>query len=105
MTDPQETRPQEPRDPLGIEGGPGRIFAADVRLALCSTDALGKLRHELYEALGPNLAHEILFRFGFHDGARTAVAVRRSYQPPRASHSSTWSRRSLPQKGSPSTTR
>lgn len=62
--------------PLDLSEEAGRLNQGDVRLALMATDALCRLRNELYEILGPNLSHEALFRFGFHDGSCTALAVR-----------------------------
>ncbi|MHC4471514.1 MAG: ATP-binding protein, partial [Planctomycetota bacterium] len=46
------------------------------RFLLLSVDAVDKLRRELYEILGPIMAHELLFRFGFSDGVRSARIVR-----------------------------
>lgn len=54
----------------------GRILFGDERFLLFSGEAVAKLRSELYEVLGPIMAHEILFRFGFHDGTRAARAAR-----------------------------
>ena len=66
----------EPSDLLRFSSVLGRIEYGAERLLLVSADAMGKLRHELYEVLGPVMAHEILFRFGFHDGSLTARVIR-----------------------------
>ena len=61
---------------LDLETGHGKITFGDQRLLLLSASSLGHLRQELYEILGPIMAHELLFRFGFHDGSLAARTVR-----------------------------
>jgi PAS domain S-box-containing protein len=69
-----------PPDPTGptlvISTEPGRIHLAGERLLLLSATALGQIRQELHEVLGPIMAHEVLFRFAFTDGVIAARAVR-----------------------------
>ncbi len=72
MTPPRPT-PEENPGPTS-EGA--RILHREERILFLSADALGKLRQELYEVLGPVMAHEVMFRFGFHDGAHTARVMR-----------------------------
>jgi len=79
MTNP---RP-DPEDLLSFTSVGGRILYGRERLLLLSAAALGKLRQELTEVLGPVMAHEILFRFGFHDGARTAQVLRARMDDPK----------------------
>ncbi len=79
MTNP---RP-DPGDLLSCTSVDGRILYGKERLLLLSAAALGKLRQELTEVLGPVMAHEILFRFGFHDGARTAQVLRNRMDDPK----------------------
>jgi PAS domain S-box-containing protein len=73
----------DPEELLGFTSEGGRILYGDERRLLLSAEALGKLRQELYEVLGPVMAHEVLFRFGFHDGARTARVLRDRMENPR----------------------
>lgn len=65
-----------PDELLAFTSDGARILFGDERVLFLSAGALGKLRQELYEVLGPVMAHEVMFRFGFHDGARTARVLR-----------------------------
>jgi PAS domain S-box-containing protein len=53
----------------------GRITLGRERMLLVSADAMGALRRELHEALGPALAAEVLFRFGRRCGEEEAERV------------------------------
>ncbi len=72
MSSPSRHEPE----PLTISNEPGRILFGEERLLLLSAVSIGQLRQELHEVLGPIMAHEILFRFGFQDGVQAARAVR-----------------------------
>ena len=73
--------PDSDHDPtrlLRFDHEAGRILYGEERFLLLSADAIGKLRRELAEVLGPIMAHEVLFRFGFHDGETSARTLRGS---------------------------
>ena len=53
----------------------GRITLGRERMLLVSADAMGALRRELHESLGPALAAEVLFRFGQRCGHEEAERV------------------------------
>ncbi len=55
----------------------GRITLGKERMLLVSADAMGALRRELHEALGPALAAEVLFRFGRRCGEEEAERILR----------------------------
>jgi PAS domain S-box-containing protein len=53
----------------------GRITLGRERMLLVSAEALGALRRELHDSLGPALAAEVLFRFGQRCGTEEAERV------------------------------
>lgn len=57
----------------------GRITFGGTRAAILDTSALGLLRKELIESLGPTAARGVLTRFGFAHGWRTAEALETAY--------------------------
>ncbi len=61
---------------IRIDPEHGRITLGRERMLLVSTDALGALRQELHDALGPALAAEVLYRFGSRCGQEEAARVR-----------------------------
>jgi PAS domain S-box-containing protein len=73
---PRRRGAADPAPAVAISTAPGRIELAGERLLLLSATALGQLRRELHEVLGPIMTHEVLFRFAFTDGAMAARAVR-----------------------------
>jgi PAS domain S-box-containing protein len=63
-------------DPVG-----GKIHLGRERMLLVSVEALGTLRQELREALGPALAATVLFRFGRSCGREEAERILRDLAP------------------------
>jgi len=61
---------------VALSSSDGHIQFGTERYLFFSTRAMGLLRRELYDVLGPIMAHELLFRFGFHDGSNAARAAR-----------------------------
>jgi len=61
---------------VALSSSDGHIQFGAERYLFFSSRAMGLLRRELYDVLGPIMAHELLFRFGFHDGANAARAAR-----------------------------
>ncbi|MHC4923295.1 MAG: XylR N-terminal domain-containing protein [Planctomycetota bacterium] len=57
---------------LSLDPEEGRISLGRERMVLISADAMGNLRRELWDALGPALASEVLFRFGNRCGREEA---------------------------------
>lgn len=79
MDDPHPDRPApaDLRSLLEIDPERGRITLGRERMVLISADALGALRRELHDSLGPALAAEVLFRFGRRSGTEEAERVLR----------------------------
>ncbi|MEN8148535.1 MAG: ATP-binding protein [Planctomycetota bacterium] len=61
---------------VALSSSGGNVQFGTERFLLFSARAMGLLRQELYDVLGPIMAHELLFRFGFHDGSNAARAAR-----------------------------
>ena len=57
---------------VALSSSGGHIQFGTERYLFFSSRAMGLLRQELYDILGPIMAHELLFRFGFHDGSNAA---------------------------------
>ncbi len=64
---------------LSLDAGRGRISVGRERFILVSAAAMGALRKELVETVGPALAAEVLFRFGRRCGREDAVRVREEW--------------------------
>jgi PAS domain S-box-containing protein len=58
----------------------GRITLGRERMLLVSADAMGALRKELHDSLGPALAAEVLFRFGQRCGSEEAERILREHR-------------------------
>jgi PAS domain S-box-containing protein len=71
-----EEKPRSFTDSIAMSTGSGHIELGGQRYLFLSSKAMGRLRRELYDVLGPIMSHELLFRFGFHDGSNAAHAAR-----------------------------
>ncbi len=78
---PPPSTPPKPRIDfaalLSMDPDRGRILLGRERMLLVSAQAMGALRRELHDSLGPALASEVLFRFGQRCGAEEAEHVLR----------------------------
>jgi two-component system response regulator HydG len=64
---------------LFFSPGDGRIWLQDQRMVLLHTEALGALRRELIDSVGPDKARGLLTRAGYVSGARDAQLVRKHW--------------------------
>jgi PAS domain S-box-containing protein len=62
---------------FSMDAEKGRIMLGRERMLLVSAEAMGALRRELHDSLGPALAAEVLFRFGQRCGQEEAERVQR----------------------------
>ncbi|MBS0449968.1 MAG: sigma 54-interacting transcriptional regulator [Proteobacteria bacterium] len=64
---------------LFFSPGDGRIWLQDQRMMLLHTEAMGALRRELIDSVGPDKARGLLTRAGYVSGARDAQLVRQHW--------------------------